>query len=76
MAHRHDTDIRRLARHAEALRRRLLRRWVAQCLRRLAQALTWKHGETELRAMDERELHDLGLDRGSIAYAARHGRER
>jgi hypothetical protein len=31
--------------------------------------------EAELRAMDERELHDLGLDRGGIAYAAHCGRD-
>ncbi|MDD4882237.1 MAG: hypothetical protein PHX10_11725 [Gallionellaceae bacterium] len=76
MTHRHDTDTRRLARHAEAVRQRLLRRWLTRGLGRLAAALAWWRGETELRAMDERELHDLGLDRGGIAYAVRHGRER
>ncbi|MFA5082080.1 MAG: hypothetical protein WC474_06010 [Hydrogenophilaceae bacterium] len=76
MSHCHDTDIRCRVRHAEALRQRLLRRWVAHGLGRLAAALAGWRGETELRALDERELHDLGLDRGGIAYAVRHGRER
>jgi len=35
---------------------------------------TWR-AEAELRAMDARELRDLGLDRGGIAYAARRGRD-
>lgn len=73
MPHRH--DIGRLARHAEALRRRLLRRWLARGLRRLAARLVVRSAEAELRALDTRELRDLGLDRGGIAYAARRGRE-
>lgn len=67
-------DTRRLVRRAEALRARLLRRWVARALRRLAAGLKRLQAEAELRAMDERELHDLGLDRGGLYYAARHGR--
>lgn len=45
-------------------------RW--RCRLRVMRA-AWA-AERELRAMDVRELHDLGLDRGGIAYAARQGR--
>lgn len=55
---------------------------VHQCLAQTS--MRWRHrlrvaraawaAEKDLRAMDVRELHDLGLDRGGIAYAARHGR--
>ena len=72
-------DTRRLARHAEALRNRLLRRWLSGAfrrgLRRLGAFCAALRGEAELRALDAHELHDLGLDRSGIAYAARHGRE-
>jgi uncharacterized protein YjiS (DUF1127 family) len=72
-------DTRRLIRHAEALRGRLLRRWLGRWLRRglrrLLAAFAAMRGEAELGAMDTHELHDLGLGRGEIAYAARHGRE-
>ena len=72
-------DMRRLARHAEALRNRLLRRWLSGAfnrgLRRLGAVFACLRGEAELRALDAHELHDLGLDRSGIAYAARHGRE-
>lgn len=74
MTNHSPTDIRRLARRAEALRARLLRRWVARGLRKLRATFNRLGAEAELRAMDERELHDLGLDRGSLSYAARHGR--
>lgn len=74
-----NVDTQRLARHAEALRRRLLRRWLARWLnsglRRIGAAFATLHAEAELRALDARELHDLGLDRSGIASAARHGRE-
>lgn len=74
-----NVDTRRLARHAEALRRRLLRRWLARWLKdgihRLCAAFATLRAEAELRAMDAHELHDLGLDRSGIASAARHGRE-
>lgn len=33
-----------------------------------------RRAEAELRALDERELHDLGLARGGIAHAVRCGR--
>lgn len=35
-----------------------------------------RRAEAELRAMSDRELHDLGLGRGGIPHAARHGRPR
>lgn len=82
MAERTDTssDTRRRVRRAAALRSRLLRRWLACGLRRLWSALAAcrtfpASAEAELRALDARELHDLGLDRGGIAYAARCGRK-
>ncbi|MEW6677721.1 MAG: hypothetical protein AB1421_07355 [Pseudomonadota bacterium] len=68
------TDTGRLACRSEALRARLLRRWVARQLGRLHTLAAGLGAEAELRALDERELLDLGLDRGSIAHAARHGR--
>lgn len=68
-------DTRRLIRHAEALRGRLLRRWLRRGLRRLSAAFAAMRGEAELGAMDTHELRDLGLGHGEIAYAARHGRE-
>lgn len=72
-------DTPRLIRHAEALRARLLRRWLGRWLgrglRRLRAAFAVMRAEAELGAMDKHELHDLGLGRGEIAYAARHGRE-
>lgn len=74
MAHHSHTDIRRLAYRAEILRARLLRRWATRAIRRLYALLRHLHAESELRALDERELHDLGLDRGGIAHAARWGR--
>lgn len=81
MMERTDTsrDTRRLIRRAEALRGRLLRRWLGRGWRRgwrrLRAAFAAMRAEAELGAMDEHELHDLGLGRGEIAYAARHGRE-
>lgn len=71
-------DIGQRARRAEALRARLLRRWIARMARHIAndfmQRLSRLNAESELRALDDRELHDLALDRGAIAHAARHGR--
>jgi len=48
-----------------------LRRWVESVLLHITAA----RAEAELRAMNPRELHDLGLDQGGIGYAARYGRE-
>lgn len=70
----HRMDVHRLARRAERLRNRALRRWLAAGLRRLLVRLGRWRAEAELRAMDERELRDLGLDRGGIAYSVRYGR--
>ncbi len=69
-------DTRSCVRRAELMRNRLFRRWFARGLRRFWSALAAVGAEAELRALDARELHDLGLDRGGIAYAARHGRVR
>lgn len=33
-----------------------------------------RRAEAELRGLGARELHDLGLERGGITFAARHGR--
>lgn len=67
-------EIQRLMRRAERLRARVLRLYIAQAWRRFRRALRWRRAEAELRALDERELHDLALGRGGIADAARHGR--
>jgi hypothetical protein len=66
-------------RRAEALRARVLRRWLgrgwlAWGWRRLVAAAGARRAEAELRALDERELRDLGLDRGGIVGAAQKGR--
>lgn len=83
-------DTRWRRRRAEALRQRLLRRWLSRALgriylggmafgrmawRQIVTALASRRAEAEMHAMDDRELHDLGLSRGSVVYAARHGRE-
>lgn len=68
-------DYRRLLCRAEALRARCLRRWLARLIHQLGTALATRRAEAELRALDTRELQDLGLDRGGLAYAARHGRD-
>ncbi|NTV96600.1 MAG: hypothetical protein HGA75_14510 [Thiobacillus sp.] len=52
------------------------RRWLAYGLGRLAARLARRRAEAELRAMDERELRDLALDRGGIVYVVQRGRER
>jgi hypothetical protein len=68
-------DPQRLRFRTEILRNRVLRRWLVRSLRRLARTCAVFRAEGELRAMDARELIDLGLDQGSIGYAVRHGRE-
>lgn len=52
----------------------LFRRWLDGSLDRLRARRAARQGAAELRAMDCRELHDLGLDRGGIAYASLLGR--
>ncbi len=69
-------DTRRFIRRAEALRNRLLRRTVFRGLRRILAIFVALRAAAELRAMDEQELHDLGLGRSEIAHAIRHGRDR
>jgi uncharacterized protein YjiS (DUF1127 family) len=44
------------------------------CSSDLATTSANQRAEAELRALDERELHDLALGRGGIAHAARWGR--
>lgn len=51
-----------------------LSNWVQELRRWWVDAVSNRRAEAELRALDERELHDLGLERGGIAYAARWGR--
>jgi uncharacterized protein YjiS (DUF1127 family) len=48
--------------------------WFAAALKRPCALLAAWRAEAELRALDDFALHDLGLDRGGIAHAARHGR--
>lgn len=48
--------------------------WCTAVLKRLRALLAALHAEAELRALDDFALRDLGLDRGGIAHAARHGR--
>lgn len=67
-------DAHRLAQHAETARRRLLGRCLARAWRGWRDHWQRLKAEAELRALDERELGDLGLDRGGIAHAARRGR--
>ncbi len=70
----HCPDLRRLARRAEAWRKRCVRRYIWRILRRLRVLMACRRAESELGAMDDRALHDLGVGRGGIMYAARHGR--
>lgn len=65
-------DIRALIDRAERLRRCYRRRLLALCLRRLARAWRHRDGAAHLRALDDRELHDMGLSRSDIEAAA-HG---
>ena len=66
-----DRETRRPIRRPKNRIGHLLRQWVAWFLKLLRD----RRAEAELRALDDRELRDLGLDRGGIAYAARWGRE-
>ncbi|TXH76408.1 MAG: DUF1127 domain-containing protein [Thiobacillus sp.] len=67
-------DVRQLVRRAAALRRRYIRRVVSRILRRLTVAMACRRAESELGALSDRALHDLGVDRGGIMYAVRYGR--
>ncbi|QLQ04151.1 MAG: DUF1127 domain-containing protein [Thiobacillus sp.] len=67
-------DVRQLVRRAAALRRRYIRRVAGRILRRLTVAMACRRAESELGALSDRALHDLGVDRGGIMYAVRYGR--
>jgi len=67
-------DVRQLVRRAAALRRRYIRRVIGRILRRLTVAMACRRAESELGALSDRALHDLGVDRGGIMYAVRYGR--
>jgi uncharacterized protein YjiS (DUF1127 family) len=48
-------------------------RWV-RFGRLIANEYRIRRATREMRALDERMLHDVGLDRGRVEYAARFGR--
>jgi uncharacterized protein YjiS (DUF1127 family) len=53
----------------------LLRRWTGHDdARGQTHAHRYAEAEAELQALSERELADLGIARGEIAHAVRHGR--
>ncbi len=49
--------------------------WLQRHRMRIAATLATPRAEAELRSLNAHELRDLGLDRGGIAYAVRHGRK-
>jgi len=49
--------------------------WMAAAWAHWLAARAAARAEAHLRAMDDRELRDLALDRCTIAHAARHGRQ-
>lgn len=64
-------DIRTRIELAERLRHRYRRRLFAVWWRWLMHTLRQRRGAAQLRALDERALHDLGLSRSNIEAAAR-----
>ncbi|WP_296764733.1 DUF1127 domain-containing protein [Thiobacillus sp.] len=64
-------DIRTRIEHAERLRYRYRKRLFAVWWRWLMRTLRHRKGAAQLRALDERALHDLGLSRSNIEAAAR-----
>lgn len=48
--------------------------WLRGGIERWRLASATRRAEAELRALDPRELLDIGLDRGGIHHAVRHGR--
>lgn len=57
--------------YAENLRNRYRRRVLAVWWRWLMRTLRHRRGAAQLRALDDRALHDIGLSRGNIDAAAR-----
>ena len=57
--------------YAERLRNRYRRRLLVMWWRWLMRTLRQRRGAAQLRALDDRALHDLGLSRSSIEAAAR-----
>lgn len=64
-------DIRTRIEYAERLRNRYRRRLLVVWWRWLMRTLRQSRGAAQLRALDERALHDLGLSRSNIEAAAR-----
>ena len=48
--------------------------WWERLARRVANEYRIRRAMRELRALDDRMLRDIGLDRGGAEYAARFGR--
>lgn len=48
--------------------------WLRGGVERLRKISANRRAEAELRALDSRELRDIGLDPGGIHHAVRHGR--
>jgi uncharacterized protein YjiS (DUF1127 family) len=48
--------------------------WWTRLTRLVANEYRIRRGTREMRALDDRMLHDLGLDYGGIEYVARFGR--
>jgi uncharacterized protein YjiS (DUF1127 family) len=64
-------DIRTRIAYAECLRNRYRRRQLVVWWRWLMRTLRQRRGAAQLRALDDRTLHDLGLSRSDIEAAAR-----
>ena len=64
-------DIRTRIAYADRLRNRYRRRLLVIWWRWLMRTLRQRRGAAQLRALDDRTLHDLGLCRSNIEAAAR-----
>ncbi len=49
--------------------------WWARLARATMTEYRIRRAMREIRALDDRMLHDVGLDRGGVEYAARFGRD-
>lgn len=71
-------DEARIVREAHTARARYVGRTIARLFAGLGRAFArWRRRQRELaqlRALDDRTLHDLGMSRTDILYAFRHGR--